>query len=169
MVTRMQTLRACGEADIPVILEIVNAAAEAYRGVIPADCFHDPYMGADELQREIRAGVSFLGCEIDGKLLGVMGLQPVQDVDLIRHAYVRPDTQGKGVGAALIAELMRGSARPMLVGTWSDARWAIRFYERHGFALANAERAEALLQKYWSIPARQTAMSVVLSRGFTYR
>jgi len=161
----MHTLRACGEADIPVILEIVNAAAEAYRGVIPADCFHDPYMGADELRRDIRAGVSFLGCEIDGKLLGVMGLQPVQDVDLIRHAYVQPDTQGRGVGAALIAALMRGSTRPMLVGTWSDARWAIRFYERNGFTLESAARAQALLKKYWSIPERQAAMSVVLSRS----
>lgn len=161
----MQTLRACGEADIPVILDIVNAAAEAYRGVIPADCFHDPYMEADELRSEIRAGVSFLGCEIDGKLVGVMGLQPVQDVDLIRHAYVQPGTQGRGIGAALIAELIRRSQRPMLVGTWSDARWAIRFYERNGFTLESAPRAEALLRKYWNIPARQTAMSVVLSRA----
>jgi GNAT superfamily N-acetyltransferase len=160
----MQKLRACGDGDVPNILDIVNAAAEAYRGVIPPDCFHDPYMGEDELRREIAAGVVFLGCEVDGELLGVMGLQPVRDVDLIRHAYVRPDAQGRGIGAVLIADLLRRSPRRILVGTWTDAQWALRFYERNGFVRISADRTAAVLGQYWSIPARQIAMSAVLER-----
>lgn len=160
----MRQLRACRGADLPVILDIVNAAAEAYRGVIPPDCFHDPYMGEDELRREIDAGVEFLGCESDGALIGVMGLQAVEDVDLIRHAYVRPDAQGTGVGAALLAGLVRRTTRRVLIGTWADASWAIRFYQHNGFALVPEPRKTELLARYWRISARQAEVSVVLER-----
>ena len=160
----MQTLRECRPDDISRILEIVNAAAQAYRGVIPPDCFHDPYMTANTLREEIDRGVTFLGSEAGGVLTGVMGLQQVDDVDLIRHAYVWPAAQGGGIGAALIAELMRRSSRPLLVGTWVAASWAIRFYERHGFVRVVPDRAAALLARYWNITERQAATSVVLER-----
>src|SRR5438445_2387999 len=130
----MGTIRRCRDDDRPAILAIVNAAAEAYRGVIPADCWHEPYMPRDELDAEIAAGVAFWGCEEDGALTGVMGIQPVRDVDLIRHAYVLPGGQRRGVGGAILHHLRSLTDRPMLVGTWAAAEWAIRFYERHGFA-----------------------------------
>ena len=161
----MNTRRECGPDDVPRILEIVNAAAEAYRNVIPPDCFHDPYMTANYLRDEIGRGVAFVGCESGGSLVGVMGLQTVGDVELIRHAYVMPAAQGGGVGAALIGELMRRCSRPVLVGTWAAAHWAIRFYERNGFTRAPAARAAALLARYWNISARQAETSVVLERG----
>ena len=157
-------MRRCHDEDRPAILEIVNAAAEAYRGVIPADRWHDPYMPAAELDREIEDGVEFWGYELDGTLVGVMGIQDVGDVDLIRHAYVSPDRQRSGIGGALLEELTRSRQRPMLVGTWQAADWAIRFYERHGFVLAPADRAAELLRTYWSIPERQIETSVVLQR-----
>jgi GNAT superfamily N-acetyltransferase len=160
----MQHLRPCGPADLSAMLAIINAAAEAYRGVIPRDCFHDPYMPEHELQRELAAGVEFLGCESDGELIGVMGLQDVGDVALIRHAYVRPAAQGTGVGAALLGALLRRTARRVLVGTWADAGWAIRFYERHGFVRVPAERAAALLARHWDVSGRQVETSVVLAR-----
>jgi GNAT superfamily N-acetyltransferase len=156
-------VRPCREDEIATVLAIVNAAAERYRGVIPPDRWHEPYMSADALRRDVEAGVAFWGCEVDGALVGVMGIQPVHDVDLIRHAYVRPDRQGCGVGSALIERLRRESGRPMLVGTWAAARWAIAFYERHGFALVPTARAAALLRRYWSVPARQIETSVVLA------
>jgi GNAT superfamily N-acetyltransferase len=145
------------------MLAIVNAAAEAYRGVIPADRWHEPYMAHDELDREIAAGVVFWGYEEDGALLGVMGIQPVGDVDLIRHAYVSPASQGHGVGGALLAHLRRLSERRMLVGTWAAAEWAIRFYRRHGFEQVTPERKSELLRTYWDIPERQIETSVVLA------
>ena len=160
----MNTLRDCRPDDIPRILEIVNAAAKAYRGVIPADCFHEPYMTASYLQDEIARGVTFLGCEQAGVLVGAMGLQRVDDVDLIRHAYVWPAAQGGGIGAVLIGELIRRATCPLLVGTWAAATWAIRFYERNGFVLASPARAAELLTRYWNISARQAATSVVLER-----
>lgn len=144
------------------MLAIVNAAAAAYRGVIPADRWHEPYMPEAELRQEIAAGVDFWGLETTDGLAGVMGVQPVRDVDLIRHAYVRPDQQRHGVGAQLIEHLRRHSTRPMLVGTWAAARWAIAFYERHGFVLASPERGAALLRTYWTLPERQIETSVVL-------
>jgi GNAT superfamily N-acetyltransferase len=156
-------VRRCREDEISTVLAIVNAAAERYRGVIPPDRWHEPYMSEDALRRDVAAGVAFWGCEVDGALIGVMGIQPVRDVDLIRHAYVWPDCQRGGVGAALIERLRRESGRPMLVGTWAAARWAIAFYERHGFALVPAERAAALLRRYWSVPERQIETSVVLA------
>jgi GNAT superfamily N-acetyltransferase len=156
-------IRACRTGERPAILAIVNAAAEAYRGVIPADRWHEPYMSAEELDREIAAGVEFWGYEEDGELVGVMGIQTVGDVELIRHAYVRPGRQRGGIGGALIAHLHGVASRPMLVGTWAAAEWAIRFYERHGFELVSEERKNELLRRYWDIPERQIATSVVLA------
>lgn len=159
----MPVIRRCGADERDAILAIVNAAAEAYRGVIPADRWHDPYMGRDELAAEIAAGVTFWGCEGDGALVGVMGIQTVGDVDLIRHAYVLPAHQGEGVGTALLHHLRDRAGRPLLVGTWAAAEWAIRFYERNGFArVGEADRA-ALLRRYWTIPERQIETSVVLA------
>jgi GNAT superfamily N-acetyltransferase len=157
----MRTLRRCQDADFPDLLEIINAAAEAYRGVIPADRWHDPYMASAALAAEIASGVEFWGAEENGALLGVMGIQPVLDVELIRHAYVRPGLQRGGVGGALLRHLCQTNRR-LLVGTWASARWAIDFYERHGFEIASADRARELLCRYWSIPERQIETSVVL-------
>ena len=159
----MSAIRACRDDERPAVLAIVNAAAEAYRGVIPEDRWHEPYMDAAELDREIAAGVVFWGFEEDGELVGVMGIQPVGDVDLIRHAYVRPGRQRGGIGGALLAHLRDQASRPMLVGTWAAAEWAIRFYERHGFELVSRERKTELLQRYWDIPERQIETSVVLA------
>ncbi len=159
----MPDIRRCGEEDIATILTIVNAAAEAYRGVIPADRWHDPYMSEDELRADIAAGVAFWGFEVDGELVGVMGTQPKLDVDLIRHAYVLPTHQRHGVGAALMHHLRLGSTRPMLVGTWTAAHWAIDFYRRHGFVQVPAADKAELLRKYWTIPERQIETSVVLT------
>jgi GNAT superfamily N-acetyltransferase len=159
----MPMIRPCREDERADILAIVNAAAEAYRGVIPPDRWHEPYMSAAELDTEIAAGVEFWGYESEGALLGAMGIQPVRDVDLIRHAYVRPESQGRGVGGALIRHLQARATRPLLVGTWAAAEWAIRFYERHGFELVTPEEKTRLLQTYWRIPERQIETSVVLS------
>jgi GNAT superfamily N-acetyltransferase len=145
------------------MLAIINSAAEAYRGVIPADRWHEPYMPARELDDEIAAGVAFWGYEADGALVGVMGIQPVRDVDLIRHAYVLPESQGRGVGGALLEHLRSLTARRMLVGTWATAEWAISFYERHGFEATSSEQKTALLKTYWTIPDRQVETSVVLA------
>lgn len=160
----MSSIRPCHDKDRAAILAIINAAAEAYRGVIPADRWHEPYMPPDELDSEIAAGVAFWGAEAaDGELIGVMAIQQVHDVDLIRHAYVRPDCQGRGVGGALISRLRSLGTRRMLVGTWSAADWAIRFYQRHGFALVSPARKSVLLKTYWTIPDRQIETSVVLA------
>jgi GNAT superfamily N-acetyltransferase len=156
-------VRPCRDDDRAAILAIVNAAAEAYRGVIPADRWHEPYMPRHEFDGEIAAGVAFWGHEEDGKLTGVMGLQTVRGVDLIRHAYVLPGSQRRGVGAALMRHLRALSTRRMLVGTWSAATWAVAFYERHGFALVSSARKAVLLKTYWTIPDRQIETSVVLA------
>jgi GNAT superfamily N-acetyltransferase len=157
-------IRACRDDDRPAILAIVNAAAQAYRGVIPPDRWHEPYMPAAELDAEIAAGVAFSGYEDDGELLGIMGIQPVRDVDLIRHAYTAPGRQGRGIGGALLSHLLAGrdGDRPLLVGTWTAAGWAIRFYERYGFEAVSVERKTELLREYWTIPERQVETSVVL-------
>jgi GNAT superfamily N-acetyltransferase len=157
-------IRPCHDGERTAILAIVNAAAEAYRDVIPADRWREPYMPSDELDREIAAGVVFWGYEDDGALVGIMGIQPVGDVDLIRHAYVAPGSQRHGVGGALLEHLARRSTRPMLVGTWAAADWAIRFYRRHGFEQVSPERKTRLLKTYWTIPDRQIETSVVLSK-----
>jgi GNAT superfamily N-acetyltransferase len=154
----------CRDDERAAILGIVNAAAEAYRGVIPADRWHEPYMPADELDAEIAAGVAFWGYEDGGALLGVMGVQPVRDVELIRHAYVAPAAQRRGIGGALLEHLTRACTRPLLVGTWADAEWAIRFYAGHGFERVSPERKAELLRRYWTIPERQIETSVVLVR-----
>jgi GNAT superfamily N-acetyltransferase len=156
-------IRPCRDDESDAILAIVNAAAEAYRGVIPADRWREPYMPAEELAGEIAAGVAFRGYEDGGALRGVMGIQPVHDVDLIRHAYVAPGAQGHGIGGALLEDLRRRSTRPLLVGTWAAAEWAIGFYRRHGFELVPRERTAELLRTYWSIPERQIETSVVLA------
>ena len=161
----MTPIRPCRDDEQEAILAIVNAAAEVYRGVIPADRWHEPYMGAAELDAEIAAGVVFWGYEEDGGLVGVMGIQAVGDVDLVRHAYVMPGRQRGGVGSALLAHIRGLGDRPMLVGTWAAADWAIRFYERHGFELVSPERKTVLLRTYWSIPDRQIETSVVLTDG----
>jgi GNAT superfamily N-acetyltransferase len=159
----MSRIRRCGDDERTAILAIVNAAAEAYRGVIPADRWREPYMDSRELDGEIAAGVAFWGYEADDALLGIMGIQPVRDVVLIRHAYVLPGSQGQGIGGALLRHLRRRTGQRMLVGTWAAADWAIRFYCRHGFELVSPERKTALLETYWTIPARQVETSVVLA------
>ena len=137
-VSCLTTIRLCRDDERPEILRIINEAAEAYRGVIPDDCWHDPYMPMAELESEIGAGVRFWGFESDGALIRVMGIQPVRDVDLIRHAYVLPDVQRRGVGSALLQHLRGLASRRILIGTWAAAEWAIRFYIRHGFELIAA-------------------------------
>ena len=159
----MPSIRRLRDGEREAIFAIVNAAAEAYRGVIPADRWHEPYMPMEALDGEIAAGVEFWGYEEDGELLGIMGIQPLGEVDLIRHAYVLPESQGKGVGGALIAHLLRAATRPMLVGTWAAAEWAIRFYRGHGFEQVSPERKDELLRAYWDIPDRQIETSVVLA------
>ncbi|MGB6143641.1 MAG: GNAT family N-acetyltransferase [Rhodanobacter sp.] len=156
-------IRRCRDDERATILAIIQAAAEAYRGVIPDDCWHEPYMTLRELDGEIAAGVEFRGYEMDGALVGVMGVQAVRDVDLIRHAYVLPGQQGRGIGGELITHLRRKSARRMLVGTWSAADWAIRFYQRHGFEPVPTAQAPKLLRAYWNISERQIEASVVLA------
>ena len=156
------SIRACGNDDFARIHFIINDAAVAYRGVIPDDRWHEPYMSEEELESEIAAGVSFLGWySPPGTLLGVMGSQEVRDVALIRHAYVLRASQRGGVGSALIAALMEATERPLLVGTWKAATWAITFYERHGFRVV--EDTATLLRRYWTIPERQIETSVVLA------
>jgi N-acetylglutamate synthase-like GNAT family acetyltransferase len=158
-------IRQCEVDDFENIYEIVNDAAVAYKGVIPADRWHEPYMGREELQYEIDAGVRFWGYEEGGKLIGVMGIQDVQDVTLIRHAYVRTTQRRKGIGSKLLSHLLTLTERPILIGTWAAATWAIRFYEKHGFRLVSEEEKNRFLKKYWSIPERQVETSVVLVEG----
>ena len=159
----MSSIRPCRDDERTAILAIVNAAAETYRGVIPADRWHEPYMQLSELESEIAGGVAFWGYEADGELVGIMGIQRVRDVNLIHHAYVSPGSQRRGVGGALLEQLARSTSRRMLVGTWAAADWAIRFYRRHGFELVSPERKTALLRTYWNIPGRQIETSVVLA------
>jgi GNAT superfamily N-acetyltransferase len=155
-------IRRCRPDETAAILAIVNAAAERYRGAIPPDCWHEPYMSREELDREIAAGVEFWGCEVNGSLVGIMGIQPVRDVTLIRHAYVSPAHQGKGIGGKLLGHLRALTKRPILIGTWKDASWAIGFYEAHGFERVAQGRKAQLLRTYWNIPDRQAEVSVVL-------
>ena len=152
----------CTEAHIPAIFAIVNDAARAYRGHVPEDCLHEPYIPEEELRGEIAAGVRFFGWFEDGALLGVMGIQDVQDVTLIRHAYVATRARRGGIGGKLLQHLLALTARPVLVGTWRAATWAIDFYARHGFRLVDEAEKTALLRKYWSISERQNETSVVL-------
>ena len=159
----MVSIRKAGAGDTATALRIINAAAEAYRGVIPADRWHDPYMPADHLEREMRDGVAFWVAEEDGTVLGVMGIQDRGDVALVRHAYVIPGLQRKGVGSTLLRHVQGLADKPVLIGTWATASWAIGFYRRNGFTVVPDTEKNALLQKYWSIPERQIETSVVLA------
>jgi N-acetylglutamate synthase-like GNAT family acetyltransferase len=155
-------IRRSHDNDFAAMLRIINDAAHAYRGVIPADRWHEPYMPADEMANEIADGVVFWVAEQDGQLLAVMGIQDKGEVALVRHAYVAPTTQKSGVGTKLLHHVEGLTDKPILIGTWSDASWAIEFYRRNGFTLVPAAEKDRLLRKYWSIPARQIETSVVL-------
>jgi len=155
-------IRKCCESDFDSIHSIVNDAAQAYREVIPADRWNEEYMTKKELYEEINDGVVFWGWEENGELIGVMGMQLVQDVTLIRHAYVRTAKRNRGIGGKLLQHLRTLIDRPVLMGTWADAHWAVRFYEKHGFELVSNEEKDRLLRKYWNIPERQIETSVVL-------
>jgi N-acetylglutamate synthase-like GNAT family acetyltransferase len=156
-------IRQCEDSEFETIYAIINDAAQVYRGVIPADCWEEPYMSRDKLQHELDAGVVFWGYEEGGDLVGVMGIQHVQDVTLIRHAYVRLSKQNQGIGSKLLSTLRTLTTRPTLVGTWADAAWAIHFYEKHGFRLVSSQEKDRLLRTYWSISERQVETSVVLA------
>jgi N-acetylglutamate synthase-like GNAT family acetyltransferase len=155
-------IRSYRQEDFADVLAVINDGAEAYRNVIPSDQWHEPYMSADALSKEIADGVAFRVFEVEGKVTGVMGAQPVQDVLLIRHAYVESNSQRQGVGGALIADLLSRAMAPVLVGTWAAAAWAIEFYRKHGFELVSEEEKNLLLRTYWSISDRQIETSVVL-------
>jgi N-acetylglutamate synthase-like GNAT family acetyltransferase len=156
-------IRACAAPDLERIWEIINDGAQAYKGVIPADRWTEPYMSREKLQHEIDDGVAFWGYEDEGALAGVMGLQDVQDVTLIRHAYVRTASRNQGIGGKLLSHLRTITARPVLIGTWAAAVWAIGFYEKHGFRVVDQDEKNRLLKTYWNIPARQVETSVVLA------
>jgi len=156
-------IRRCKESEFETIYAIINEAAQAYRGVIPSGCWEEPYMPMEELRQEIALGVEFWGYEEGGELLGVMGIQHIKDVALIRHAYVRKAHQNRGIGGKLLSCLREKTTRPILVGTWAGASWAVRFYEKHGFRLVSNEERDRLLRKYWSIPELQIENSVVLA------
>lgn len=153
----------CGENDFKTIYEIINDAASAYRGIIPADRWHEPYMTKEELEKQIGEGVQFWKYSENDKIVGVMGIQFKEDVTLIRHAYVRTLERKKGIGGKLLEHLCASHAKPVLIGTWADAKWAIEFYQKHGFRLLGEEEKNILLRKYWSIPVRQIETSVVLA------
>ncbi len=153
-------IRELSFADIRSIYDVINLAAQAYRGVIPSDCYHEPYMPKEELRREMKS-MTFFGWEEASRLVGVMGFQQVKDVTLIRHAYVLPESQGKGIGTRLLDHLKQMTkTRQLLVGTWADAMWAVEFYQKQGFKLMPDK--DGLLKRYWNIPGRQIETSVVL-------
>lgn len=156
-------IRPCIDTDFDAIAAIINDGAQAYRGVIPADCWTEPYMPEQELRHELAGGVVFWGFEENGELVGVMGIQDVAEVTLIRHAYVRTAYRRRGIGAALLSHLRGLAGKPILIGTWKAATWAIRFYQQHGFRLVAEDEKIRLLKKYWSIPQRQVETSVVLA------
>ncbi len=155
-------IRPCHNDDLQSVCAIINDAADAYKGAIPDDCWHEPYMPMDELRREV-ATMTFYGCEEGGRLVGVIGYQPLEDVTLVRHLYVETARQRCGLGSALLRQVVGLTATPrLLVGMWADAAWAIRFYQRHGFSLL--PDGDRLLRAYWTIPARQRETSVVMGR-----
>jgi N-acetylglutamate synthase-like GNAT family acetyltransferase len=156
-------LRQCEPSDIKAIFEIINNAAEAYRGIIPDDRWHEPYMSVEEIRHEIKAGVVFWGVEQNGRLAGVMGMQDKGEVALIRHAYVLSHFRRKGIGEKLLRHLESLTDKPILVGTWKAASWAVSFYQKNGFHLVSDEEKDRLLRRYWSIPERQIETSAVLA------
>ncbi len=159
----MIMIRTCKPSDFETIYAIINDAAQAYKGIIPADRWHEPYMARDELTREMEEGVVFGGLERDGALVGVMGIQDRGDVVLIRHAYVATRARRQGIGTRLLQHLESTVERPVLVGTWAAARWAIAFYQKNGYQLVSEVEKDRLLQRYWRIPERQVETSVVLA------
>jgi len=156
-------IRRCDHRDFDQIWTIINDGAQVYKGTIPADCWTEPYMSKEKLRHEIDDGVIFWAYGDDRALLGVMGIQPVHDVTLVRHAYVRTSSQKQGIGARLLSHLRELTAGPMLIGTWAAAVWAIRFYQSHDFQLVTPQEKDRLLKRYWSIPDRQSETSVVLA------
>jgi N-acetylglutamate synthase-like GNAT family acetyltransferase len=158
-------IRKSGETDFATILAIVNNAAHAYRGVIPVDRWHEPYMSTDELEREIAAGVSFWVAELEGRVSGVIGIQDKGDVALVRHAYIAPSAQRTGLGTRLLRHVEGLVDKPILIGTWAAASWAVEFYRRNGFTVVTNDQKDHLLKTYWSIPARQIETSVVLANA----
>jgi N-acetylglutamate synthase-like GNAT family acetyltransferase len=158
-------IRRSREADSVAMLAVVNAAARAYRGVIPADRWREPYMPADELAKEISDGVDFWVAEDHGRIIGMMGIQDRADAALVRHAYIEPAAQRRGVGSSLLRHVHSLTGKPVLVGTWADASWAIEFYRKNGFVLVSSGQKDHLLRRYWSIPERQIETSVVLADG----
>lgn len=159
----MTLIRESRKADLATVLAIVNAAAQAYRGVIPADQWREPYMPQDGLENEIAEGVIFWVAEVNGRLGAVMGIQDKGEVALVRHAYVSPILQRRGVGTSLLRYVQGLTSKPILIGTWADALWAIEFYRRNGFTLVPNMEKDSLIRKYWSVPARQAEVSVVLA------
>ena len=155
-------IRLCSQKDIDTIYEIINDSARAYEGHIPDDCYHQPYMPQDELLSEIADGVVFYGYEEDGSLAAVMGIQDRGPVTLIRHAYTRTERRGEGIGSKLLEHLLGITTKPVRIGTWRGATWAVMFYQKHGFKLFSEEQKDRLLRQYWSIPDRQVVTSVVL-------
>ena len=157
MITRSE------QKDFNEIYTIINDAASAYKGIIPTDRWHEPYMSQEELKKQIDEGVEFWNYNEDGRILGVMGIQYKGEVTLIRHAYVRTTERNKGIGSKLLEHLANIATTPVLIGTWADAKWAIAFYQNHGFRLLPEEEKNSLLRRYWSIPSRQIETSVVLA------
>lgn len=156
-------IRKCSANDFEAILSIINDAAEVYYSIIPIDLWRQPYMSPDELRTEITSDIRFFGLEVGGSLVAVMGTQSLKDVTLIRHAYVRPDRQRKGEGGRLLRYLVDTAPKPVLIGTWKAAHWALRFYEKHGFRLIEGGEKDRLLKAYWHIPARQIETSIVMA------
>ena len=156
-------IRECKESDLNTISEIINDGAQAYKGVIPQDRWHEPYMSLAELRAQIEDGIVFWGMERDGQLLGVMGIQDKGDVTLIRHAYVLSRAQKRGIGEKLLQHLQNMTEKPILIGTWSAASWAVSFYQKNGYTLVSEEEKNRLLRRYWSIPERQVKTSLVLA------
>jgi GNAT superfamily N-acetyltransferase len=162
-IQEIRMIRPCDAQDFELIYDIINDGAQAYKGIIPLDRWKEPYMSQSELQHEIDEGVTFWGCEENRRLAGVMGIQPMHEVTLIRHAYVRTASQGRGIGAQLLSHLRTLTPGPVLIGTWAVAVWAIRFYEKYGFQLVSPQQKYLLLRRYWNIPQRQAETSVVLA------
>jgi N-acetylglutamate synthase-like GNAT family acetyltransferase len=156
-------IRKCKATDKGTIFDIINDAAIIYKGVIPTDRYHEPYMPINELEKEITEGVNFFGYEENSVLMGIMGFQDKGEVCLIRHAYVRTQRQNAGIGKQLLHFLKKQTEKPILIGTWADAHWAIRFYNSNGFKLVDKDEKDKLLKKYWHIPLRQVETSVVLA------
>jgi len=158
-------IRLCKESDLKAIFEIINDAAQAYKGIIPEDRWKEPYMPFEELRKEIGDGVVFWGLEHDGRLLGLMGIQDKGNVTLIRHAYVCTQSQRLGIGTKLLRHLESMTEKPILIGTWAASSWAISFYEKNGYTMVSGEEKNRLLRKYWAIPERQVETSVVLAKN----